>query len=296
MSPAPVAVGSTWAATLASGLRSDVVWVAALAAMAIQVGTNLWNDALDADRGVDRADRLGPPCATAMGWLDARAVRRAACLTFAGAALLARWLVLAGGWPVLVIGGIALGLVSGPPAAAGLLVNTHRDRVSDRKAERRTLAIRLRLGRTPTLDGALVLTVVPMPLGMVLRAWRPAVATALLGPLRRIAICVVVAIVGSALARDWPTFAAEWRHLGPAVLTFNLAAIGAGLTAGAFCGLGARRTLTLGIESGLQNVALALAVTVFADPAVTIPAVLYVVAMNASALGLVADGRRYQGD
>ena len=37
--------------------------------MLIQIGTNLYNDVGDFERGADGADRLGPPRATSMGWL-----------------------------------------------------------------------------------------------------------------------------------------------------------------------------------------------------------------------------------
>jgi 1,4-dihydroxy-2-naphthoate octaprenyltransferase len=78
--------------------------VALVAAMLIQIGTNLYNDVSDFERGADTPDRLGPPRATAMGWLPAAAVRRAAWLAFALAFLLGILLVVRGGWPIVGIG------------------------------------------------------------------------------------------------------------------------------------------------------------------------------------------------
>lgn len=78
------------------------------AAVAIQIGTNLHNDATDFERGTDTAERLGPPRATAQGWFSARQVKRAADLLFALAFLLGLALVVRGGWPILAIGLAAL--------------------------------------------------------------------------------------------------------------------------------------------------------------------------------------------
>lgn len=75
-----------------------------LAAMLIQIGTNLHNDAADFERGTDTAERLGPPRATAQGWFSARQVKTAAHLTFALAFLLGLTLIARGGWPILLVG------------------------------------------------------------------------------------------------------------------------------------------------------------------------------------------------
>ena len=66
---------------------------ALLAAMLIQIGTNLYNDVGDFERGADTAERLGPPRATAQAWLSARAVRRGARAAFALALLMGAALV-----------------------------------------------------------------------------------------------------------------------------------------------------------------------------------------------------------
>ena len=90
------------------GFRLDVTAAAMLAASAIQVGTNLWNDAADAARGVDRDDRLGPPRMTALGLLDGAQVRRGALAAFGVAGLAGLYLTALGGWPIVVIGLVSL--------------------------------------------------------------------------------------------------------------------------------------------------------------------------------------------
>ena len=78
--------------------------VALLAAMLIQIGTNLHNDVSDFERGADNAERVGPARATASGWLAPVAVRRAAFACFGLAVLLGIYLVWHGGWPIFLLG------------------------------------------------------------------------------------------------------------------------------------------------------------------------------------------------
>lgn len=96
----PVAVGTAAAAP-------DVVWwraaVALVVALALQVGVNYANDYSDGVRGTD-ADRVGPARLVGGGAVDPAAVRRAAFLAFAVAAVaglvlaiaVALWLVAVG--------------------------------------------------------------------------------------------------------------------------------------------------------------------------------------------------------
>lgn len=101
----PVLVGTALAHADTGRLAWDVFVVTVLAALLIQVGTNLHNDVADFERGADDpGTRLGPRRATAEGWLPPAAVKRAAVAAFAGAGALGLWLAWVGGWPILAIG------------------------------------------------------------------------------------------------------------------------------------------------------------------------------------------------
>lgn len=123
LSQVPVLAGA-WLA--GDGIRVDVMIMAMVASAAIQIGTNLWNDAADAARGVDGPDRLGPPRMTALGLLDAASVRRCAAASFGLAALTGLWLAGVGGWPIVAIGLMSLALgyfySMGPRPLSGLPV------------------------------------------------------------------------------------------------------------------------------------------------------------------------------
>jgi 1,4-dihydroxy-2-naphthoate octaprenyltransferase len=123
LSQAPV-LAAGWLAAGAGTFRADVTLAAMLGAGAIQLGTNLWNDAADAASGVDRPDRLGPPRMVALGLLGGTEVKRAAAASFALAALAGLYLALVGGWPVIAVGLVSLMLgffySMGPRPLSGL--------------------------------------------------------------------------------------------------------------------------------------------------------------------------------
>ncbi|WP_330178405.1 1,4-dihydroxy-2-naphthoate polyprenyltransferase [Candidatus Vondammii sp. HM_W22] len=108
ISLAPVLVGSA----LAWSEQQELHWLPALAALIaallIQIGTNLHNDAADFERGADTHERLGPKRATAQGWFTAAAVKRAAKISFSLAFLTGIYLAMIGGWPIIIIGLLSL--------------------------------------------------------------------------------------------------------------------------------------------------------------------------------------------
>lgn len=123
LSQVPVLAGSGLAAQTGH-FRLDAMLLALLAAGAIQIGTNLWNDAADAASGVDQPDRLGPPRMTSLGLLDGAVVRRGALAAFGVALLAGLVLVQIGGLPIVAVGLVSLALgylySMGPRPLSGL--------------------------------------------------------------------------------------------------------------------------------------------------------------------------------
>ena len=100
----PVLVGTAVAYSQTQAVHWLPALIALLAAVLIQIGTNLHNDVSDFERGADTPQRLGPPRATAMGWLPAAAVRRGAWIAFGLAFNFGVYLAWYGGWPIIAIG------------------------------------------------------------------------------------------------------------------------------------------------------------------------------------------------
>jgi len=194
MAAVPVATGAVLAWSEGFAVDAPTFIVTLLAAVLIQIGTNLFNDASDGLRGTDGPERIGPMRLTGAGLATAEQVRAAGIICFVLALLAGVYLVWAGGLVILLVGLASLasgyayssgprplshgpwseiwvivffglvavagsyylqalvlpepavlltGLAIGAPAAAVLLVNNVRDRASDQRVGRRTLAVLL---------------------------------------------------------------------------------------------------------------------------------------------------------
>jgi 1,4-dihydroxy-2-naphthoate polyprenyltransferase len=104
---APVMIGGAMAYRDGK-LNLAVLTVTLVAAVLIQIGTNLANDFYDYVKGADTTDRVGPLRATQAGLVTPGQMRLAFLLTFAAAALAGTYLVAVGGVPILIIGAASI--------------------------------------------------------------------------------------------------------------------------------------------------------------------------------------------
>ena len=114
---APVAVGGGLAAG-SDAFRIDAFVVALIGAVAIQIAANFANDASDAKRGADPAQRIGPTRAVSSGLLTSRQMWTGTWAAFAVAAAAGAYLTLITSWIIIAIGVASivatLGYVGGP--------------------------------------------------------------------------------------------------------------------------------------------------------------------------------------
>jgi 1,4-dihydroxy-2-naphthoate octaprenyltransferase len=108
ISVAPVLAGTALAWQEGGKFAALPMLAALLAAIFIQAGTNLHNDAADYEKGGDREGRIGPRRAVAQGWLSAKDVHRVAFTSFALAGVLGLYLAVIGGWPIILVGALSL--------------------------------------------------------------------------------------------------------------------------------------------------------------------------------------------
>jgi 1,4-dihydroxy-2-naphthoate octaprenyltransferase len=81
-------------------LRVGVILAIAVAALLVQIGTNLYNDARDFEKGTDRASRIGPRRAASEGWFTASQLKHAAFFCFLLCWIPTAYLIWIGGWPI----------------------------------------------------------------------------------------------------------------------------------------------------------------------------------------------------
>lgn len=119
----PAAIVPVWAGcVLAWKLSGSFDFLLALCtlggAVAIQIATNFFNDAIDARKGADTERRLGPTRVTASGMMQPQTVMRLATLFLGIAVLCGVVLYQARDWPIVAIGipslFLAYGYTGGP--------------------------------------------------------------------------------------------------------------------------------------------------------------------------------------
>jgi 1,4-dihydroxy-2-naphthoate octaprenyltransferase len=121
---APVAAGCALAWKIHHAFNLTLALCTLLSTLAIQSATNYFNDAVDAGKGADTSQRLGPRRATATGLVSPRAMLTAGAAALLAAIAFSLPLIAARGWPILAIGMLALyfsyGYTGGPAPLAYL--------------------------------------------------------------------------------------------------------------------------------------------------------------------------------
>ncbi len=104
---APIVVG-TGVAIHEDGLVRWIALLVLITALLLQIAANFANDAIDAKKGGDTADRTGPTRITAAGYVTYRQVMTATVITLVLAMITGLPLIIHGGWPFVALGIAAL--------------------------------------------------------------------------------------------------------------------------------------------------------------------------------------------
>jgi 1,4-dihydroxy-2-naphthoate polyprenyltransferase len=105
---APVLVGLGAAASVGTPFRADTAIACLAVALLLQVAANLANDVSDFRRGADTEDRTGPTRVAAAGLVTERGLEAAIALVLGSAAAVGLYLIVVGGWPLLLLGAAAM--------------------------------------------------------------------------------------------------------------------------------------------------------------------------------------------
>jgi bile acid:Na+ symporter, BASS family len=136
-------------------------------------------------------------------------------------------------------------------------------------------------------------TLLPVGMGMILRAVKPALAQAADGPLRLLSSLFLAALLLGIVVTQHRELVSLVALVGPAMFTLSAAVVLAALGLARAARLDAHETLTIGLQSGIRNTATAIfvAVTLLNRPDLSIPAVVYTIAAFVMAALVIAVSR-----
>lgn len=119
------------------------------------------------------------------------------------------------------------------------------------------------------------ITIIPLSVGMWLRARNTPRAIAVEPRARRIAAVVWVGVVIGAVVNEFDTVTENFTDLALATVTLNVAAMALSFTIARLTRLDGRQATAIAMELGIHNAALAIAVGVSITDALGIPAAVY---------------------
>jgi len=120
---------------------------------------------------------------------------------------------------------------------------------------------------------------VPIAIGMLVRAKKPVVAERLDRPVRILSAVFLFLVIGAAVVKERAGLAAAVREVGLAALVFNLVSLGVGYVVPRLARLPERQAVAIGMEIGIHNGTLAIAVAsspqLLNDGRMAIPPAIY---------------------
>jgi BASS family bile acid:Na+ symporter len=127
--------------------------------------------------------------------------------------------------------------------------------------------------------------VVPVVLGMALRAGQPRLAAALERPIRVFAVLVLAAVIVAAIVAEWERLPGFIAAVGAVCLAFNLLSMAIGYGLPRVLALPRGQAIAISMEIGIHNGTLAIfiALNVLQNAAMSVPAAVYSIIMFVTA-------------
>lgn len=120
---------------------------------------------------------------------------------------------------------------------------------------------------------------VPVVLGMLVRANKPGVAAKLEKPVRVLSAVFLILVIGSAVLKERANLGEYFRQVGLAALTFNVASMAVGYFVPRLFRVERRQAIAIGMEIGIHNGTLAIAIAssplLLNDSSMAIPPAIY---------------------
>lgn len=138
-------------------------------------------------------------------------------------------------------------------------------------------ALQLHMG--PIVVKILLITLVPLSIGMLVRAFAPGFALRIEPVAKKIATGFFVLVVVAVLVSEHDEIGKNLALVGPAVLALNVLAMTISYQIAKAAKLDSKQSTAIAIELGVHNTTLAMAVGAMVAPALVVPAAVYGVFM-----------------
>ncbi len=140
----------------------------------------------------------------------------------------------------------------------------------------------------------MLLTLLPVALGMAIRAKWPEIAKKAEEPLRKAVLYLLFLVLGLGVLSGWKIIVDEIASVGLLVITMNLLTMGLGYGLARLFSLPTPQVVTITFEVGVQNLALSFAITfnILQNPDLAVAALVYAAIMPATALTFVRVARK----
>jgi bile acid:Na+ symporter, BASS family len=142
------------------------------------------------------------------------------------------------------------------------------------------------------------LVLIPVSIGMLVRARKPHVADRLDRPVRILSAVFLLLVIAATIIKERGMIVDAFKAVGPAALCFNLASMGVGYFLPRLLRLNQRQSIAIGMEIGIHNGTLAIAIasgpTLLNNGVMAIPAAIYSLIMffTAAAFGFLVNRGR----
>ena len=147
---------------------------------------------------------------------------------------------------------------------------------------------------TGMLINLMTFTLLPLAIGMVLRIQFPEMAERAVEPIRKAVLYLMMIVLLLGIISSYQDILEHFATAGPLVVAMTLITMGFGYGIAKVFGLPMPQVVTITFEVGVQNLALAFAITfnILQRPDLAVAALIYAVIMPAAALGFVAIARQ----
>lgn len=141
-----------------------------------------------------------------------------------------------------------------------------------------------------TMLSVVIITLVPVAIGMMIRAKAPAFAAMMDNPVKIMSGILLIVVILAAVLNDKEILVSSFKQAGPVALALNLTMMFIGFFSARLFRLNMAQGITISIESGIQNGTLGIAIcaTLLHNPTMTISPAIYSLIMFMSSGVVIA--------